>query len=67
MAMFDINGEEFFVGDALKVIKGNYGFVVGELVVCSCDDDSGCCRFSRVGEDPDRYGWWVSNNRLQKL
>ena len=67
MAMFDINGEEFFVGDTLKVIKGDFIFTVGDVIVCNLDDGSGCCRFHKVGEDPEGNGWWCTNNKLQKL
>lgn len=67
MAMFDINGEEFFVGDTLKVIKQGGVFSAGELLVCNRDDGSGCCRFHRVGEDPEMSGWWCTNYKLQKL
>ena len=67
MAMLDINGEEFFVGDTLKVIKGDYGFEVGDLVVCHYDDDSDCCRFGLVGGHPVRDAYWINNKRLQKL
>ena len=65
--MKDINGEEFFVGDTLKVIKSAVPFKAGDVVVCNRDDGSGCCRFHRVGEDPERNGWWCTNNKLQKL
>lgn len=67
MAMFDINGEEFFVGDTLKVIKQGFGFEVGALVVCSYDDGSDCCRFNEVGGDHEGVGLWTTNNTLQKL
>lgn len=70
MAMFDINGEEFFVGDTLKVIKEDLGFKVGDLVVCSHDDGSEYCRFNEVGGFPqgvEGIGLWMSNNKLQKL
>lgn len=67
MTMYDINGEEFFVGDALKVIKKCYNFVVGDLVVCHYDDGSNRCRFGLVGGHPVRDAHWVYNNRLQKL
>ena len=33
--MRDINGEEFFVGDTLKVIKQGGNFKAGEIVVCN--------------------------------
>ena len=65
--MRDINGEEFFVGDTLKVIKRGGGFCVGDLVVCNIDDGSRACRFLRVGEDLEMDGWWCTNNKLQKL
>lgn len=67
MAMYDINGEEFFVGDFLKVIKEGFGFEVGVLVVCIYDDGSDCCRFSKVGGVPEGVGLWTTNNTLQKL
>lgn len=67
MAMFDINGEEFFVGDTLKVIKEGMGFEVGVLVVCSCDDGSDCCRFNEAGGDSEWGARWMTNNTLQKL
>lgn len=65
--MKDINGEEFQVGDTLKVIKEGYGFRVGVLVVCSYDDGSDSCRFNEVGGDHEGVGLWMANNSLQKL
>ena len=65
--MLDINGEEFQVGDTLKVIKEGFGFGVGDLVVCSYDDGSDCCRFSKVGGGHGGFGLWTTNNTLQKL
>lgn len=65
--MRDINGDEFQVGDTLKVVKGGWGFDVGDLVVCSHDDDSECCEFYKLGEDPEDGACWVNNNRLQKI
>lgn len=65
--MLDINGEEFQVGDTLKVIKGGIPFRAGTVLVCLYDDDSQCCEFYKVGEDPKRDARWVTNNRLQKL
>ena len=65
--MRDINGEEFFVGDTLKVIKEGFGFGVGTLVVCSYDDGSDSCRFSKVGEGPEGDTRWMTNDRLQKV
>lgn len=67
MAMFDIDGEEFFVGDTLKVIKEDLGFKVGVLVVCSYDDGSDCCRFNEVGGGSKGIGLWMTNKSLQKL
>lgn len=65
--MFDINGEEFLVGDTLKVIKECGNFKAGEVVVCSYDDGSDCCGFKKVGGVPQGLGLWVENNTLQKL
>lgn len=65
--MRDINGEEFFVGDTLKVIKEGYGFRVGVLVVCSYDDGSDSCRFNEVGGGSKGIGLWMTNKSLQKL
>lgn len=65
--MLDINGDEFFVGDTLKVIKQGGNFKAGEVVVCNTDDGSRACRFHRVGEHPERVGWWCTNHKLQKV
>ena len=65
--MKDINGEEFFVGDTLKVIKGGTPFNIGDLVVCSYDNNSQCCEFYKLGEDPEDGACWCTNNKLQKL
>lgn len=67
MAMFDINGEEFFVWDTLKVIKEGIAFEVGDLVVCSYDDGSECCRFSKLEGGHEGVGLWTTNSTLQKL
>lgn len=67
MAMFDINGEEFQVGDRLKVIKGSRYFRAGTVLVCVSDDGSDCCEFLKVGGDPSKGSRWVNNERLQKL
>ena len=67
MAMYDINGEEFQVGDTLKVIKGGLHFRAGTLLVCLYDDGSKCCEFCKVGEDPEVDAHWIANNRLQKV
>ena len=65
--MKDINGEEFFVGDTLKVIKGGTPFNIGDLVVCTHDVGTACCEVHKLGEDPERDSRWVINNRLQKV
>ena len=65
--MRDINGEEFFVGDTLKVIKSSLAFKVGDVVKCIYDDGTNHCKFREVGEDPEGDGWWCTNNKLQKL
>ena len=67
MAMLDINGEEFQVGDHLKVIKGGMYFSAGTVLVCIYDDETNVCEFCRVGEDPEEDSRWVNNDRLQKL
>ena len=67
MAMFDINGEEFFVGDTLKVIKGGLHFRAGTLLVCIYDDGSDCCRFGLLEGGSEGFALWVKNKRLQKV
>lgn len=66
MAMFDINGEEFFVGDTLKVIKSSLAFRAGDVVVCIYDDGTDHCKFCEVGEDPEEDARWMTNSYLQK-
>ena len=66
--MKDINGEEFQVGDTLKVIKsGGVLFEVGTVLVCVYNDGSDCCGFSELGGDPEKGVRWIMNKRLQKL
>lgn len=67
MAMNDINGEDFKVGDHLKVIKRGMYFSVGTVLVCINDDGTDICEFCEVGGDPEEDARWVSNRTLQKL
>ena len=65
--MRDINGEEFQVGDTLKVIKFSdcgAGLQVGDIVKCVRNDGSGACKFQRVGSI---YSFYYPNDHLQKL
>ena len=65
--MRDINGEEFLVGDSLKVIKFSdcgAGLQVGDIVKCVRNDGSGACKFQRVGSI---YSFYYPNDHLQKL
>lgn len=65
--MKDINGEEFFVGDTLKVIKAaNCGIEVqvGDVLRCIKNDGDGVCKFQRVGDAQILY---YPNEDLQKL
>lgn len=65
--MKDINGEEFQVGDHLKVIKGSAAFRAGTVLVCVGDDGSDYCEFLKVGGDPRKGSRYVKNKRLQKV
>ena len=65
--MRDINGEEFFVGDTLKVIKSSYPFKVGTVLVCVYDDGTSHCKFCEIGEDPEGDARWMTNRYLQKV
>ena len=65
--MRDINGEEFFVVDKLKVIKvrpGTTKFSVGDVVECVFNDGSRVCKFINLVNG--RQGCFV-NYFLQKL
>lgn len=67
MAMKDINGEEFFVGDTLKVIKiqeFNVDLQVGEVIECVEDDGTSMCRFRKI---PTTQIFYYYNDHLQKL
>lgn len=65
--MKDINGEEFLVGDSLKVIKLAYcgaDLKVGDVLECIKDDRSLACRFKLLSTGEAFYYY---NNYLQKL
>ncbi len=65
--MKDINGEEFFVGDSLKVVKkAKFGveIQVGDVVECVDDDGTRTCRFRKLSTNQT---FFYNNDRLQKL
>lgn len=65
--MQDINGEEFFVGDKLKVIKtadSTTKFLVGDVVQCIDDDETRACEFRNLKDGKEGFFF---NDRLQKL
>ena len=65
--MRDINGEEFFVGDSLKVIKFaqcGADVQVGDVVECIEDDRTLICRFRNLSTSRTFY---YNNDDLQKL
>ena len=65
--MKDINGEEFFVGDSLKVVKkAKFGveIQVGDVVECVDDDGTYTCRFRKLSTNQI---FFYSNYHLQKL
>lgn len=67
MAMYDINGEEFLVGDKLKVIKlvdSTTKFSVGDVVQCIDDDETRACEFKNLRNGKEGYFY---NYFLQKL
>lgn len=67
MAMRDINGEEFFVGDTLKVVKCHQCGVelkVGDVVECIEDDGTRICRFKKLSTNKT---FFCFNDQLQKL
>ena len=65
--MKDINGEEFFVGDSLKVIKYATCLVnlkVGDVVECVYNDHTSVCEFKLLSTNQKFYYY---NDHLQKL
>ena len=65
--MQDINGEEFLVGDSLKVVKKvKFGveIQVGDVVECVDDDGTYTCRFRKLSTNQI---FFYSNYHLQKL
>lgn len=65
--MKDINGEEFFVGDSLKVVKkAKFGveIQVGDVVECVDDDGTCTCRFRKLSTNQT---FFYNNDRLQRL
>lgn len=65
--MQDINGEEFLVGDKLKVIKiveDVYKFSVGDVVECILDDGTNACKFDNLENGKQGYFY---NHFFQKL
>lgn len=65
--MQDINGDEFLVGDRLKVIKlveGTTKFSVGDVVQCIDDDETRACEFKNLCNGKEGY---LYNYHLQKL
>lgn len=65
--MQDINGEEFLVGDKLKVIKiveGTTKFSVGDVVQCVDDDETRACEFRNLKDGKEGFFY---NYFLQKL
>lgn len=65
--MQDINGDEFLVGDRLKVIKlvdSTTKFLVGDVVQCIDDDETRACEFKNLRNGKEGYFY---NYFLQKL
>lgn len=65
--MRDINGEEFQVGDKLKVIKvlsSTTKFSVGDVVECILNDGTKTCKFDNLIKGKQGY---FRNHFLQKL
>ena len=65
--MKDINGEEFQVGDTLKVIKyAQCGteIQVGDVVECINDDGTRICRYKKLSTNQTFFYY---NDHLQKL
>ena len=65
--MKDINGDNFQVGDTLKVIKWvdcGTEIQVGDAVKCVDDDGTSICRFKKLSTNQTFYYY---NDHLQKL
>lgn len=65
--MKDINGDEFFVGDTLKVIKVlacDMELQVGDVVECIYDDKSSVCEFRSLSDGSSSFYY---NDHLQKI
>lgn len=65
--MKDINGDNFQVGDTLKVIKFaecDTEVQVGDVVECIEDDRTSVCRFKKLSTN---QAFFFYNNHLQKL
>ena len=65
--MRDINGEEFQVGDSLKVIKFaqcGADLKVGDVVECIYNDNTSVCEFKLLSTNQRFYFY---NDHLQKL
>lgn len=65
--MRDINGDEFQVGDSLKVVKhAKFGveIQVGDVVECTDDDGTYTCRFRKLCTNQT---FFYNNDHLQKL
>ena len=65
--MKDINGDNFQVGDTLKVIKfAECGteIQVGDVVECIDDDGTRICRYKKL---PTNQAFYYYNDYLQKL
>lgn len=65
--MRDINGDNFQVGDTLKVIKYRQcgtEIQVGDVVECVDDDGTGICRYKKLSTNQTFYYY---NEHLQKL
>lgn len=65
--MRDINGEEFLVGDSLKVIKWaqcGADVKVGDVVECVYNDHTSVCEFKLL---PTNQRFYYYNDHLQKL
>ena len=65
--MKDISGEEFKVGDTLKVVKFqefNVDLQVGDVIECVGNDGTNVCRFQKLSTG---LPFFYYNDHLQKL